>query len=69
MSLKRDWQWVNIVKIPKVRSLPDILTVDEVEQLIGATCKLRYRVFMLINLFDGLAPFRDPGFAGGRYRR
>jgi len=52
--LKRDWQWVKIVKIPKVRSLPDILTVDEVEQLIGATCKLRYRVFVLSTYSMGL---------------
>jgi len=43
--LKRDWQWVNIVKAPVVRSLPDILTVTEVEQLVAATRKLRYRVF------------------------
>jgi integrase/recombinase XerD len=35
--LKRDWQWLNIIKAPKVRSLPDILTVTEVEQMIGAT--------------------------------
>jgi len=52
--LNRDWQWVNIVKAPKVRSLPDILTVDEVEQLIGATCKLRYRVFLLTTYSMGL---------------
>ena len=45
--LERDWQWVNIVKAPKVRSLPDILTTTEVEQLIGATRNLRYRVFLL----------------------
>jgi integrase/recombinase XerD len=45
--LQRDWQWVNIVKAPKVRSLPDILTVPEVERLIGATRHLRYRVFLL----------------------
>ena len=38
--LKRDWQWINIVKAPKISSLPDILTIDEVEQMIGATCKL-----------------------------
>lgn len=42
--LKRDWQWVDIVKAPKVRSLPDILTVSEIEKMIGATRKLRYRV-------------------------
>jgi integrase len=52
--LKRDWQWINIVKAPKVRSLPDILTVSEVEQLIGATCKLRYRVFLLSTYSMGL---------------
>ncbi len=45
--LKRDWEWVNIVKAPKVRSLPDILTIGEVEQLIGAARKLRYRVYLL----------------------
>ena len=52
--LKQDWQWVNIVKAPQVRSLPDILTVKEVEQLIAATCKLRYRVFLLATYSMGL---------------
>ena len=52
--LKRDWQWIYIVKAPKVRSLPDILTVAEVEQLIGATRKLRYRVFLLATYSMGL---------------
>jgi site-specific recombinase XerD len=52
--LKQDWQWVNIVKAPEVRSLPDILTVTEVEQLIAATCKLRYRVFLLATYSMGL---------------
>ncbi len=52
--LKRDWQWVNIVKAPKVRSLPDILTVSEIEGLISATEKLRYRVFLLATYSMGL---------------
>lgn len=52
--LERDWQWVNIVKAPRVRSLPDILTVTEVDQLISATCKLRYRVFLLTTYSMGL---------------
>ena len=52
--LKQDWQWVNIVKAPKVHSLPDILTVTEIEQLIGATRKLRYRVFLLATYSMGL---------------
>src|SRR3989339_2086619 len=52
--LKKDWQWLNIVKAPKIRSLPDILTVKEVEKLIGATRKLRYRVFLLATYSMGL---------------
>ena len=52
--LKRDWQWVNIVKAPDVRSLPDILTLSEVEHLIAATRKLRYRVFLLATYSMGL---------------
>ena len=52
--LKQDWQWVDIVKAPKVRSLPDILTVAEVEQIIGATRNLRYRVFLLATYSMGL---------------
>ena len=52
--LNRDWQWLNIVKPPKVHSLPDILTVSEVEQLIGTTRKLRYRVFLLTTYSMGL---------------
>lgn len=52
--LNRDWQWLNIVNPPKVHSLPDILTVGEVEQLIGTTRKLRYRVFLLTTYSLGL---------------
>ena len=52
--LKRDWQWIKMIKVPKVHSLPDILTVSEVEQLIGATRKLRYRVFLLATYSMGL---------------
>ena len=52
--LKRDWQWIKMIKVPKVHSLPDILTVAEVEQLIGATRKLRYRVFLLATYSMGL---------------
>ncbi len=37
-----------------MRSLPDILTTSEVEQLIGATRKLRYRVFILTTYSMGL---------------
>ena len=66
--LKQDWQWVNIMKAPKILLLPDILTVAEVEQLIGATRKLRSGFFCW-PLILWAAPFRNPGPAGGRYRR
>jgi integrase/recombinase XerD len=52
--LKKDWQWLTIVKPPKVRTIPDILTPAEVEQLNGATRKLRYRVFLLATYSMGL---------------
>jgi integrase/recombinase XerD len=52
--LKQDWQWVDIVKAPKVRSLPDILTVAEIERIICATRNLRYRVFLLATYSMGL---------------
>ncbi|MFZ3254925.1 MAG: site-specific integrase, partial [Syntrophales bacterium] len=52
--LKRDRQWIQMIKVPKVTSLPDILTVSEVEHLIGATRKLRYRVFLLATYSMGL---------------
>ncbi len=52
--LKLDWQWVNIIKPPKIHTLPDILTLAEIEQLIGAARKLRYRVFLLATYSMGL---------------
>ena len=53
-TLKRDWSWVQIIKAPKIQTLPDILTPNEVERLIGATRKLRYRVFLLTTYSMGL---------------
>ena len=52
--LKQNWQWLEIVKAPKIQSLPDILTVAEIERLIMATCQLRYRVFLLTTYSLGL---------------
>jgi len=52
--LKKDWQWIDIVKPPKVKTIPDILTPAEIERLIGATRKLRYRVFLLVTYATGL---------------
>jgi len=52
--LGKDWQWINIVKPPKIKSLPDILTLAEIERLIAATRVLRYRVFILVTYSMGL---------------
>jgi len=52
--LGKDWQWVNIVKPPKIKTIPDILTLTEIERLIAATRVLRYRVFILVTYSMGL---------------
>ena len=52
--LKKDWKWVDIVKPPQVKTIPDILTPTEIEKLIGKTRKLRYRVFLLTTYSMGL---------------
>lgn len=52
--LKRDWQWIHIIKPPKIHTIPDILTPTEIEALIGKTRKLRYRVFLLTTYSMGL---------------
>lgn len=52
--LERDWQWVKMIHAPKVQSLPDILSVSEIERLMGAARKLRYRVFVLTTYSMGL---------------
>ena len=52
--LKLDWQWVNIIKPPKIHTIPDILTPVEIERLIGKTRKLRYRIFLLTTYSMGL---------------
>lgn len=52
--LKRPWTWVDIVKPPQVRSLPDILTIKEIERLINGTRELRYQTFILVAFGMGL---------------
>ena len=43
--LNKPWSTLNLVKPPKVQRLPDIVSVDEVRDLIGSTRILSYRVF------------------------
>ena len=52
--LDKPWDWVNIVKPPQVRSLPDILTRAQTLEVINAIRKLRYRVFFLTIYSMGL---------------
>lgn len=52
--LKRDWDWVSIVRPPKVTTLPDILSQSEIQQLITTARVLRYQVFILTTYSLGL---------------
>lgn len=52
--LNQDWQWVNIVKPPQHKPLPDILTSTEIERIINATRELRYQTYILTVYSMGL---------------
>lgn len=52
--LEKEWDWVKIVKPPKVKSLPDVLTVDEVYAIICKVIKLRYKVCLFATYSMGL---------------
>lgn len=46
-TLKQQWQWLDIVKPPQTRTLPDILTPAEVGLMISLTHQLRYQTCFL----------------------
>ena len=52
--LNKQWHWVDIVKPPQQKVLPDILTVKEVERVINGTRELRYQTFILTAYSMGL---------------
>ncbi len=52
--LEQDWQWFSIVRPPKVKTIPDVLSTTEVERLVVNAKKLRYRVFILTTYSMGL---------------
>jgi site-specific recombinase XerD len=52
--LNRKMDWVNIIQPPRVRTLPDIPTREEVQMLINTVRRLRYRVFFLAVYSMGL---------------
>ena len=52
--LKKDWPWIEIVKPPQKKVLPDILTRKEIQQVINHTRELRYQTFILTAYSMGL---------------
>ncbi|MFZ5951450.1 MAG: tyrosine-type recombinase/integrase [Candidatus Rifleibacteriota bacterium] len=52
--LNRSWKWVNIVKPPQIRPIPDVLTVAETEKVLNAVRELRYRIFLFTLYSMGL---------------
>jgi integrase len=71
--LERPWDWVDIVKPPRVQRLPDVLTRAETQRLLCSVYKLRYRVFFItlystgLRLGEGLA--LEVGDIDGHRRR
>lgn len=52
--LDREMEWIKIIRPPRVRTLPDIPTREEVHALINKVRKLRYRIFLLVVYSLGL---------------
>lgn len=53
-TLNKQWEWLAIVKPPHVKRIPDILTPDQVSQVINQTKQLRYQVFFMALYSMGL---------------
>ncbi len=52
--LKKQWEWLYIVRPPQVKRLANILSVDEINRIINATKQLRYQVVLLVLYSLGL---------------
>jgi site-specific recombinase XerD len=52
--LKTKWHWPDIIKPPRPKKLPDILTIEEVDRLMAAFEKFRYRVCLFTIYSMGL---------------
>ena len=52
--LNRHWQFIDIVKPPSVKRLPDILNPDELSRLLNACRRLEIRAFILTTYSMGL---------------
>lgn len=52
--LDRQWDWVKIVKPPVQKKLPDILSYDEISNMINATREARFQCYILTVYSMGL---------------
>lgn len=52
--LNVQWKWVDIVKPPRVKRLPDILTIEEVQAVMNQFEKLRYKACLFAIYSMGL---------------
>ncbi len=52
--LKKEWQWLSIIKPPQSKTLPDILSQQEIEKIIRSTREARYQVYFFTVYSMGL---------------
>ena len=52
--LEKQWEWVDIIKPPVQKKLPDILTPEEIELVINSTREARYQTYILTLYSMGL---------------
>lgn len=52
--LNKTWEWLDIVKPPQVKTLPDLLTAEEITRLINTTREARYQTYFLTVYSMGL---------------
>jgi len=52
--LQKTWEHIPLIKKPKARRIPDILSVDQVNQLLAGTRVIDYRVFFFTAYSMGL---------------
>jgi len=52
--LDRHWDWVNIVKPPVVKKLPDILSYNEISEMINTAREARFQCFIVVVYSMGL---------------
>ena len=51
--LKRDWQWINIIKPPKIHTIPDILTPTRNRTAHRENPQTALSCFFINHLFNG----------------